>query len=96
MLLCSSHKELLSTMLARQHLFPIFRDPHQVYLQVVLRVRSQLVPFHATRLHDPYSSPARRGARTARLLPYDTFRHGHGTTRIRTICPPAACEDRIV
>ena len=38
--------------LARQYLFPIFRNPHQVHLQIVLRVRAQLVPFHATTLHD--------------------------------------------
>jgi len=39
--------------LSRQHLLPIFRNPHQVDLQIVLRVRAQLVSFHATTLHDP-------------------------------------------
>src|SRR5262249_1018997 len=39
--------------LPRQHRLAIFRDPHQMHLQIVLRVRSQLVPFHATTLHDP-------------------------------------------
>ena len=39
--------------LPRQHCLPVFRDPYQVYFQVVLRVRAQLVPFHAITLHDP-------------------------------------------
>jgi hypothetical protein len=39
--------------LPRQHCLPVFRDPYQMYLQIVLRVRAQLVPFHAITLHDP-------------------------------------------
>ncbi len=39
--------------LAGKYLLPVFGNPHQVHLQIVLRVRAQLVPFHATTLHDP-------------------------------------------
>ena len=39
--------------LSRQHCLSLFRDPHQMDLQIVLRVRAQLVPFHAVTLHDP-------------------------------------------
>jgi hypothetical protein len=31
-----------------QHLFPVFRDPHEMYLEVALRVRSQSVVAHST------------------------------------------------
>jgi hypothetical protein len=36
-----------------RHPFPIFGQPGQMNLQVVLRVRVQLVPFQATTFHDP-------------------------------------------
>ena len=39
--------------LSRQHCLSLFRDPHQMDLQIVLRVRAQLVPLHAITLHDP-------------------------------------------
>jgi hypothetical protein len=39
--------------LPRQHPLAILRNPHPVHLQIVLRARSQLVPFHATTLHAP-------------------------------------------
>ena len=39
--------------LPRQHLLPVLRNPNQMHLQIVLRLRAQLVPFHATTLHDP-------------------------------------------
>ena len=35
-----------------QHRLPILRDPHQVHLQVALRVRSQSVMSHATTLYE--------------------------------------------
>ena len=46
--------------LPRQHLLAVLWDPHQLYLQIVLRVRSQLAPFHATTLRDPILRLARR------------------------------------
>ena len=39
--------------LPHQDLLPIFRNPYQMHLEIVLRVRSQLLPFHATTSHDP-------------------------------------------
>jgi hypothetical protein len=38
-----------------QHCLSVFRDPYQMYFQIVLRVRAQLVPFHAITLTRPYS-----------------------------------------
>lgn len=39
--------------LPSKHLLAVLRDPDQVNLKIVLRVRAQLIPFHATTLHDP-------------------------------------------
>lgn len=39
--------------LAGQYFLAIFRDPYQMNLQVMLRVRSQLISLHATTLHHP-------------------------------------------
>jgi hypothetical protein len=36
---------------SRQHRLPVFRNPHQMNLQVAFRVRAQSVMSHATTLH---------------------------------------------
>ncbi len=39
--------------LTRQHLPAVLRNPNKMHFQIALRVRAQLVSFHATTLHDP-------------------------------------------
>ena len=39
--------------LPSQYLLAVFGDPNQMHLEIMLRVRAQYVPFHATTLHDP-------------------------------------------
>lgn len=39
--------------LSCQYPLPILRYPHQMDFQIMLRVRAQLISFHATTLHDP-------------------------------------------